>query len=90
MGNELATTDPGKPQTIMMLGSDQRAKDSHDYEGTDARSDTIMLIRLDPSKEATAIMSLPRDLKVAIPGHGVEKINAAYELRRRRSSRSRR
>jgi polyisoprenyl-teichoic acid--peptidoglycan teichoic acid transferase len=38
-----------------------------------------MLVRLNPDKEATAIMSLPRDLKVRIPGHGVEKINAAYE-----------
>ena len=39
-----------------------------------------MLVRLDPDKEATAIMSLPRDLKVEIPGHGMDKINAAYEL----------
>jgi LCP family protein required for cell wall assembly len=38
-----------------------------------------MLVRLNPDKEATAIMSLPRDLKVRIPGHGVDKINAAYE-----------
>ena len=38
-----------------------------------------MLVRLNPDKEATAIMSLPRDLKVNIPGHGVDKINAAYE-----------
>ena len=39
-----------------------------------------MLVRLNPDKEATAIMSLPRDLKVHIPGHGVDKINASYEL----------
>jgi LCP family protein required for cell wall assembly len=39
-----------------------------------------MLVRLDPGKRATAIMSLPRDLKVEIPGHGTDKINAAYEL----------
>ena len=37
-----------------------------------------MLVRLNPDKEATAIMSLPRDLKVNIPGRGVDKINAAY------------
>ena len=41
-----------------------------------------MLVRLNPDKEATAIMSLPRDLKVQIPGHGVDKINAAYQYRR--------
>jgi polyisoprenyl-teichoic acid--peptidoglycan teichoic acid transferase len=77
--NTLATTDPGKPQTILILGSDRRPKKN--AEGASgARSDTIMLVRLDPSKEATAIMSLPRDLKVNIPGHGVNKINAAYEF----------
>ena len=35
-----------------------------------------VLVRLNPDKEATAIMSLPRDLKVEIPGVGVDKINA--------------
>ncbi len=44
------------------------------------RSDTMILVRLDPSKGATAVMSLPRDLKVRIPGHGTDKINAAYAL----------
>ncbi|MEA2177111.1 MAG: polyisoprenyl-teichoic acid--peptidoglycan teichoic acid transferase, partial [Solirubrobacteraceae bacterium] len=37
-------------------------------------------IRLDPEKEATAVMSIPRDLKATIPGHGVDKINAAYSI----------
>ena len=48
--------------------------------GSGARSDTIMLVRLDPDSDATTLMSLPRDLKVEIPGHGTDKINAAYEL----------
>ena len=47
-----------------------------------ARSDTMMLVRLDPAKGATAVMSIPRDLQVDIPGHGRDKINAAYSLRR--------
>jgi LCP family protein required for cell wall assembly len=76
---KLATTDPGSPQTLLILGSDRRPKDNAEGAGG-ARSDTIMLVRLDPGKEATAIMSLPRDLKVEIPGHGTAKINAAYEL----------
>ena len=75
----LATTDPGKPQTLLILGSDRRPKNNAEGAGG-ARSDTIMLVRLNPDKEATAIMSLPRDLKVQIPGYGVDKINAAYEL----------
>src|SRR5919199_6993298 len=77
--NTLATTDPGQPQTILILGSDQRPKNNVEG-GSGARSDTIMLVRLNPHKAATAIMSLPRDLKVNIPGHGVDKINASYEI----------
>jgi polyisoprenyl-teichoic acid--peptidoglycan teichoic acid transferase len=70
----------GKPQTILVLGSDRRFVDIKD--DNPARSDTMMLVRLDPSKEATAVMNIPRDLKVPIqvPGGGIEttKINAAY------------
>jgi polyisoprenyl-teichoic acid--peptidoglycan teichoic acid transferase len=76
----LAETDPGKPQTLLILGSDRRPKNNVEGAANDARSDTIMLVRLNPEKEATAIMSLPRDLKVEIPGHGVDKINAAYSI----------
>ena len=75
----LATTDPGKPQTLLILGSDRRPRNNGEG-ASGARSDTIMLVRLNPDKEATAIMSLPRDLKVRIPGYGVDKINAAYEF----------
>src|SRR3954469_4901033 len=60
LGTELARTDPRKPQTLMLLGSDRRPKTN--AEGASgARSDTIMLVRLDPSRDATALMSLPRD-----------------------------
>jgi LCP family protein required for cell wall assembly len=76
---KLAETDPGDPQTLLLLGSDRRPKDNSEGAGG-ARSDTIMLVRLDPGKKATAVLSLPRDLKVEIPGHGVDKINAAYDL----------
>jgi LCP family protein required for cell wall assembly len=76
---KLAISDPGEPQTILILGSDRRPK-ANGEGASGARSDTIMLVRLNPHKDATAIMSLPRDLKVSIPGHGVDKINAAYEL----------
>jgi polyisoprenyl-teichoic acid--peptidoglycan teichoic acid transferase len=79
LGTELAQTDPGKPQTIMLLGSDRRPKQNAEGAEPGARSDTIILVRLDASKKATAMMSLPRDLKVNIPGKGTDKINAAYE-----------
>jgi LCP family protein required for cell wall assembly len=70
--------DAGGPQTILLLGSDQRYVDIK--AKNPVRSDTIILLRLDPSKGATAVMSLPRDLKVHIPGHGNDKINAAYAI----------
>ncbi|WCB92761.1 Polyisoprenyl-teichoic acid--peptidoglycan teichoic acid transferase TagU [Baekduia alba] len=70
--------DPGGPQTILLLGSDQRYIDIK--QKNPVRSDTIILLRLDPSKGATSVMSIPRDLKVAIPGHGTDKINAAYAI----------
>ncbi len=76
----VAETRPGAPQTIMLLGSDRRPDNATDGgAGTGARSDTIILVRLDPDR-GTALMSLPRDLKVEIPGHGTDKINAAYDL----------
>ena len=72
----VAPTKPGKPQTILLLGSDRRYRDRNVKNA--ARSDTIMLIRLDPGQQATTMLSIPRDLKVLIPGYGYDKINAAY------------
>ena len=42
------------------------------------RSDTIMVIRLDPATKRSAVLSFPRDLWVKIPGHGTQRINGAY------------
>jgi LCP family protein required for cell wall assembly len=79
VGNELAEAPPGKPQTILLIGSDKRAKTSVDAQlGSGTRSDTMILMRLDPERDAIALLSLPRDLKVNIPGVGVNKLNAAY------------
>ena len=79
LGDELAQAPPGDPQTILLIGSDRRAKTSRDaQQGSGVRSDTMILMRLDPKKEAIALLSLPRDLKVRIPGHGVDKLNVAY------------
>jgi polyisoprenyl-teichoic acid--peptidoglycan teichoic acid transferase len=74
----LDDVDPGDPQTILLIGSDERWIDKE--QGNPVRSDTMMLARLDPDKGATALLSVPRDLKVEIPGHGMDKINAAYSL----------
>src|ERR1700742_3008089 len=71
---------PGGPRTLLVLGSDRRSKRSADAKvGFEARSDTILLIRLDPKRGRVAVLSIPRDLSVTIPGHGDgQKINQAY------------
>jgi LCP family protein required for cell wall assembly len=83
--HEVTEAKPGKPQTIMILGSDRRFADIKKNNpllkhSNPARSDTILLVRMDPKQEATAVLSIPRDLKVLIPGYGINKINAAYSL----------
>ena len=73
--NELAAIPDSGAQTIMILGSDKRNKE---ISGKYGLSDTTMLLRLDPDRSAIALLSLPRDLKVEIPGIGVSKLNDAY------------
>ncbi len=75
VAKNLAETNPGKPQTVMLIGSDARKADPENE-----RSDTLMLVRLDPDKGQIAQLSFPRDLKVDIPGHGPDKLNAAYAI----------
>jgi LCP family protein required for cell wall assembly len=65
------------PSTILLLGrdfanTDQRVADNH--------SDSIMILRTDPDHHRLAYLSIPRDLRVAIPGHGEQKINAAMQF----------
>jgi len=65
----------GAPQTILILGSDKRPE----FEEEFGRSDTTILLRLDAGKNLISVMSIPRDLKVEIPGlFGPEKFNGAY------------
>ena len=60
-----------------MLGSDARSGDlAEPGSGGPSRSDSIMLLRIGGG--ANASLSIPRDTVVDIPGHGTNKINAAY------------
>jgi polyisoprenyl-teichoic acid--peptidoglycan teichoic acid transferase len=83
LGNELATANPGGPQTLLLIGSDKRAKGAIDASSP-PHSDTMILVRLDPNQPSTTLLSVPRDLKVTIhPDHGrptTQKINAAYSI----------
>jgi LCP family protein required for cell wall assembly len=76
--SQLQDVAPGKPQTILVIGDDRRKIDVQ--QGNPTRSDTMILVRLDPKKGATAMMSLPRDLLVDIPGHGRDKLNSAFAI----------
>ena len=57
--------------TIMIMGVDERTDDV-------GRSDTLMVATIDPHKNEAALLSIPRDTRVAIPKNGYDKINAAY------------
>lgn len=72
----LAETQGGEPQNILIIGSDKRASEP----GDPGRSDTSILLRLDPDNDAIALMSIPRDLKVEIPDYGTEKFGAAFSI----------
>lgn len=71
----------GEDRTFLVVGSDSR-------EGLDdltnfgraggERSDVVMLVRVDPDTGSARMLSIPRDLRVEIPGHGTNKINAAF------------
>ena len=73
---------PFAPNTILVLGSDARARGSRErganVVGQPSRSDTIMLLRA--GGLTSARLSIPRDTVVDIPGHGDDKVNVAYAL----------
>jgi anionic cell wall polymer biosynthesis LytR-Cps2A-Psr (LCP) family protein len=62
--------------TMLALGIDQRC----DEEGP-TRTDTMMVLTMDPIGLSASMLSLPRDLWVQIPGFGVDKINQAHHWR---------
>jgi LCP family protein required for cell wall assembly len=76
--------DPGPypltgANTILVLGSDARTEGlAEPGSGGPSRADSIMLLRIGGG--ANASLSIPRDTVVDIPGHGTDKINAAYAL----------
>jgi LCP family protein required for cell wall assembly len=61
---------------ILLLGIDHR--DDEPIEGS--RSDTIMVVSIDPPSKSVVMISLPRDLYVAIPGYYQQRINVAHAI----------
>jgi LCP family protein required for cell wall assembly len=61
------------PSTILVLGTDEGPTREGPF-----RSDAIMIVRSDPDENRIALLSIPRDLRVTIPGRGTDKVNAAH------------
>ena len=58
-------------KNIVVMGCDTRKDDA-------GRSDTLFVVMLDKNKKNAALLSVPRDTRVKIKGHGWDKINAAF------------
>lgn len=78
---------PGHGSTYLLVGSDSRdnlSPTERDTLGTGSaggqRTDSIMLVHVPSGSGRRAIISVPRDSYVPIPGHGSNKINAAFAL----------
>ncbi|MDQ1373743.1 MAG: hypothetical protein QOJ09_1081 [Actinomycetota bacterium] len=76
-------TASGAPVNVLVVGSDSRQPVSAETAsfGTVAgqRSDSMMVLRIDPKRERAAVLSIPRDLYVPIASGGVNRINTAFE-----------
>ncbi len=83
----VADLAPGAPQNFLVVGvddasglaEDDSVRGGRDEEVAGLRSDTIMVVRIDPKEEEARILSFPRDLWVDIPGQGRNKINSAIQ-----------
>jgi LCP family protein required for cell wall assembly len=62
-----------EPLLMLLIGVDQQTE-------FESRSDTMILVWVDPVAKEAAMLPLPRDLKVIVPGFGIHKINAAYAI----------
>lgn len=82
--------DPGQPMNVLLVGSDSRkeiSKEEAEQFGSERqvggeRSDTIIVVHVDPRAEKAALMSIPRDLAVPISGSTnttPRRINSAFE-----------
>ena len=65
------------PSTILVMGTDGGSEPGR---GSDHRSDSLLLLHTDPGTHRISYLSIPRDLRVDIPGYGPSKINAASQL----------
>ena len=77
----------GSVSNFLVIGSDTRAfvdnaQDASQFGSATSqrgqRSDTMMIVHVDPKRKRNLVVSIPRDLVVDIPGRGSQRINAAF------------
>jgi len=68
----LTKAKPMEPFNILILGADFRRGD------TAYRTDSMMVAHVDPKAKKVWLLSIPRDTRVELPGHGARKINDAH------------
>ncbi len=68
------------PTTILLLGTDHATGSAGTGRGADQHSDSITLLHTDPGRHRLYYLSIPRDLRVNVPGYGYQKINAAMQF----------
>lgn len=67
----------GDPMTVVLYGIDSDSQ--REKENSGQRSDSIVLMSINPDEKKTVMVSVPRDTRTKIVGHGTtEKINHAY------------
>ena len=67
-----------RPMTLLVMGIDRVLDVPNDSpRAFSGRSDTMLLLRFDPSVRSLRLLSIPRDSRVRIPGYGHRKINVA-------------
>jgi LCP family protein required for cell wall assembly len=85
----LVPEEKGAPANFLIIGTDTRAFVQNEQQaeafGTPGevsgqRSDTMMVVHVEPDTQTGFVVSFPRDLWVTIPGHGESRLNAALEL----------
>jgi LCP family protein required for cell wall assembly len=79
---------PGNALNVLVVGTDRRsdvpttgtAARAESWIPGAQRSDTLMILHVDADRRGAALISIPRDTWVNVPGHGMNKINAAFSL----------
>lgn len=77
LGPQLEPWDGASRVTMLVMGMDYR--DWVQGDGP-SRTDTMILLTVDPNSRTAGMLSIPRDLWVDIPNFGHAKINTAYQL----------